>query len=75
MQKRKVQEVQEQYEASKKNDDILNIMDKLSVMLITKNSDPNILTPEQQKIIKTLFGDYGIRMNKEKIQKLEDKCK
>ena len=75
MQKRKVLEAQEQSEIVKKNDDILNIMDKLSVMLITKSSDPNFLNPEQQRIIKSLFGDYGIRMNKDKIAKLEQKCK
>ena len=75
VQKRKVLEAQEQSEIFKKNDDILNIMDKLSVMLITKSSDPNFLNPEQQRIIKSLFGDYGIRMNKEKIAKIEQKCK
>ena len=71
--KDKVNTLTQQYELSKKNDDILSIMDKLSVMFLTKNSDPNFLSPDQQKLIKSLFGDYGSRTYKEKIKKLEEK--
>lgn len=71
IQKDKVNSAKQQYELSKKNDEIFTIMDKLSVMFLTKSQDPNFLTSEQQKLIKSLFGDYGSRTYKEKIRKLE----
>lgn len=71
VQKDMVNSAKQQYELSKKNDEILTIMDKLSVMFLTKSQDSNFLTSEQQKLIKSLFGDYGSRTYKEKIRKLE----
>ena len=56
---------------TKNHDEIRDIMDKLSVMFITKNSDPNFLTHRQKKFFRSLFGDYATRTYKDKIKKLE----
>ena len=70
VQKDKLKTLKQQYEFSQQSDDVLGVMDKLSVMFLTKNSDPTCFTPTQQKLIKSLFGDFATRKYKEEIDRL-----
>lgn len=63
---------------SKKNSvsgDAKEVIEKMSVMLLNKNEDPNFFSESQKELIKSLFGDYATKMYKEKILNLETKLK
>lgn len=55
---------------SKKNampGDTKDLLEKMSVMLLNKNLDPNFFSESQKEVIRSLFGDYATNMYKDKI--------
>ena len=58
---------------SKKNsmpEDTKEVLEKLSVMLLNKNTDPNFFSENQKSLIRSLFGDYATLTYKDKINEL-----
>ena len=58
---------------SKKNtipDSTKDVLEKLSVMLLNKNTDPNFFSEQQKTLIRSLFGDYATITYKDKINEL-----
>lgn len=61
---------------TKKNsvsDSAKDLLEKLSVMLLNKNTDPNFFSESQKEIIRSLFGDYATKIYKNKINEQTDK--
>lgn len=59
---------------TKKNtvpDSTKEVLEKLSVMLLNKNTDPNFFSEQQKSLIRSLFGDYATITYKDKINELE----
>lgn len=58
---------------TKKNsvtDSTKEVLEKLSVMLLNKNTDPNFFSEQQKSLIRSLFGDYATITYKDKINEL-----
>ena len=59
---------------TKKNtvpDSTKEVLEKLSVMLLNKNTNPNFFSEQQKSLIRSLFGDYATITYKDKINELE----
>ncbi|CAI2379557.1 unnamed protein product [Moneuplotes crassus] len=65
--KEKLNFTKQQYDVAKKNDQVMQVMDDLSRMILSKNNDPNFLTREKKALIKSLFGDYATNFYKQEI--------
>ena len=58
---------------SKKNsmtEDTKEVLEKLSVMFLSKNTDPSYFSESQKSLIRSLFGDYATMTYKDKINEL-----
>ena len=51
-------------------DNTKDLLEKLSVMLLNKNTDPNFFSESQKALIRSLFGDYATKTYKDKINEL-----
>ena len=49
----------------------MQTMNELSVLILSKNNDPNFLSQEKRNIIKSLFGDFATQLYKQEISKLK----
>ena len=61
---------------SKKNsfsENAKDMLEKMSVLLLNKNTDPNFFSETQKEIIRSLFGDYATKTYKNRINELTDK--
>jgi len=67
--------VKQQYELSKNSDQILQTMDSLSKMILSKTNDKNFLSSEQKVLIKSLFGDFATQWYKKEISILKNELK
>lgn len=54
------------------SDSAKDVLEKLSVMLLHKNTDPDFFSENQKTLIRTLFGDYATHTYKDKIKELEN---
>jgi hypothetical protein len=72
IEKSKYNSLQAQLESSTQSDEVLKILDNLSVMFLSRSSDTNFLTQEQQALVKSLFSDFATKKYKKEIEKLRE---
>ena len=59
------------YELTQNSTEIKNVVDKLSIMFLSKRYELDFLTTEQQKLVKSLFGDHMAKIYHDKLEKVK----